>query len=93
MEKIKFSTDEYRNKSYKFRNYLFNVYPYGRGEWILSLYEYGARERKGCGGTIYNEYGFHFIMELSRNPITLDKARKLISEFLEIRFRSINILK
>jgi hypothetical protein len=75
--KIKFTTDEYRTKYYTNGNYCFHVYPYGKGEWTLSLYEYGAREIK------YGlQMGFHFVMELGFRPLSIKEVREEIIKFL-----------
>lgn len=77
--KINFTTDEYRTKYFKHGNYMFHVHPYGKGEWTLSLYEYGVKQRTG-----YQQIGFHFVMELSRTPISLNEVRNEINKFITL---------
>jgi hypothetical protein len=75
--KIKFTTDEYRTKYFHHGNYKFHVYPYGRGEWTISLYEYGAKQRQG-----YQEIGYHFAMKLGIVPMNINAVREVIIKFI-----------
>jgi hypothetical protein len=75
---IKFKTDEYNTKTFHHGPFLFMVYPYSKGEWTLSLYEYGSRRISSeC-----EEIGYHFTMALSYRPESLNKVRDIISDFI-----------
>lgn len=75
---IKFKTDEYNMKEFYHGPFLFRVYPYGRGEWTMSLYQYEYRQIT----PICREYDYQFAMELTYRPETLTKIRTIISDFI-----------
>lgn len=81
---IKFSTDEYNIKTFISGKYLFRVHPYGRGEWTLSLYEFGCKSI----GDNCSELGYHFQLELSTQPLSIKEVREAITKFLKFEFYS-----